>query len=794
LAKVLERPVKLTEFTWTVNSAVKTTIDPWTLWQSDSFVKSKLENFAFLRCNLHVRIVPSATPFQYGRLMVNYVPYGDNNEIWYNNYNTLYGSGASGSVEAYMQYVSTYPISGLIDPAENNVLEMKLPFIYHKNFLPIAGDADDAKVSLGKLAVVDLNTLSIANPDATTTMNVAVFAWATDVELYMPTDFTPTAGGKVRRKVKFKEQGVEECEAEDGIVSAPASTIANIAGKLTNVPVIGNFARATEIGANAVGSVARLFGFSNPPSVVNPQPRVLRLYRNLANVVTEDTAIKMSMDPNQELTIDPRIAGWGTNDDMVLSSIVKKEQWLTKAKWLGTTGQFVTAGTTGVILATVVSPINVRATGTYGAAPTRQALQPSPAGHIGHLFKYWKGKVVYRIEVVCSKYHAGALQIQFDPFIKNGAVAATDVPSTSVNTRQTVIMNIAETQSMEFEIDFINHNPFLKCRDITTSTMTPSSYSDTTFALHSVYSQDTDLGMLTVTILNELTAPGTVTSAPGSGAGVDVNLYCRCDEDLVFAQTIGGWENDYFVPTSGLTQWEKKVMVDTADTANDLLTCFGEKMPSVRSILKRPTIVMFNVANTGDAQTTGEQVTMSFPHFAPETLRTDPLNRRNCYESYLAPAYLAKRGAMRWKVYVYAGNSVASDASGTLLIERQVSDSTVAGAPSTGVQNFSVPDTIMDLFPSGSQGMDITDLRYKPCVDIECPFYSNTRFTLACNITNMDTSSQLLKNPSMEQILYEKVTYAGYSAGKYRYVVHVSVGEDYNLICYQAPPTHWLFT
>lgn len=799
LGTALERPVKIHEFLWEVNTAATGEIDLWTLWQSDAFVKQKLSHFAFIRCNLHIRIVPSSTPFMCGKLMFNYIPYGDDNEIWYNNYNTLRTSGATSAVETYMQYASTYPITGYVDPAENNVLEMKIPFIYHKNFLPVAGNAADAKVSLGKLVYIDLNVLSRANEatfSGADTINFAVFAKATDIELVMPTHYLPTAGKK--RKSKITYSSVEDTEAVDGVISSPASAIANIAGKLSSVPVIGSLARATQIGATAAGGIARLFGFSNPSSVTNPQPRVLRLYRNLANTVTEDTAIKMSLDPNQELTIDPQIAGCSSNDDMVISSIISKEQWLTKGKWLQGRGQFVNLEP--MVLATLVSSNHVRRSGTYGVTPTREAVQTTPAGHVGRTFRYWKGTVTYRIEVVCTQYHRGALQIQFDPFVKNGALALNDVWKDVVNTRQTVIMNISDCNSMEIEIDYISDKPFLKTRGNTQTTFQPNAYSDTTFLLQTIYDQEYDMGMLLVSVLNELSAPGDTSLNPGTGAGVDVNLYVKCGEEMVFAEPKGGWEDDIFVPTSAMTSWEKKVLVESADAKDDILTFFGEKVVSLRALLKRPTIVMLNVASTSFSyQVLGQLVTLKLPHFAPETLRSLTGNRRNCYESYFGPAFLAKRGAMRWKFCLFPSQAHSSSAettlnpNGILMIERQSDDSTVSGLPAITTSNTPSRNSLMDLFPSGTQGLDITELSYKPAVDIEAPFYSSSRFALACNITNLDASEDLLLNPSMNQVLYEQVAYSAPGASNLRYVVHASTGEDYNLICYQAPPTFWEF-
>ncbi|APG78551.1 hypothetical protein 2 [Wenzhou picorna-like virus 20] len=799
LGNSLERPVKLTEFTWTYNTSLRNDIDIWTLWQSDPFIKSKLDNFAYLRCNLNIKIVCSASPFHYGRLMFNYIPYGDSNEVWYNNKTTLYGSGAAGSIEAYLQYLSTYPITGFIDPGSNNVVNLKIPFLWHKNFINIAGIDGTAKESLGLLTYTDLNILSKANPNATDTVNVSVFCWASDISLQMPTNFSPTSSGKskMRKRVRISSDGVNEVDdCSEGVISTPATAIANIAGKLSNVPVIGKFAKATEIGASAVGNVAKLFGFSNPPMNITPIPRSLRMYRNLANVIGQDTAEKMSLDPNQELTIDPRVIGWSPNDDMTISSIVSKEQWLTKGQWNKDVGQFVTAGATKIVAAVLVSPVATRATAPWGAAPVRTAVQPSPSGHLAHLFKYWRGKIIYRIEVVASKYHSGALQIQFDPMVKSAALAAGDFYTANTNTRQTVVLDITETKELEIEIDYVSHAPFLKCRDIVNTTFAPGSISDTTFALDTVHLETHDLGVLTISVLNELVAPGDTSVSVGAGAGVDVNVYMKCADDLVFAQPTGGWEGDIFVPTSsGLTTWQKKVLIEAEDTADDVLTFFGEKVSSVRSLLKRPVVTHMNVPITGAFGGGSEQVRMYFPHFTAEVLRGAPDSRRNSYESYLAPCFLAKRGGMRYKIYFSQSNTTnATTTSGYAAISRGSSDATVAGNPTVTLADNPSRNSILSAFPSGAQGMQLTEVSYNPTLDIEAPFYSSTRFNLACDLTNLTSPYNLTKNTTMDEILYVRVDMYGFNAGSWKYTIHNSVGEDYSLMCFQAPPTHWIFS
>lgn len=805
ISQFLERPIKIDDYTWTVNTSFTTggkpyLIDIWTLWQSNPAIKAKLENYAFLRCKLHVKIVPSCTPFQYGKLMVNYVPYAADNEIFDNMRNVVYGT-VGASDECYLQYMSTYPITGYIDAASNNTLELEIPFVYHKNYLPVAGDPTTAKVSLGSLSMTDLNVLSRANTTASTTANIALFVWATDIQLQVPTDFVPTAGkGKKYITSTGVKDEIDE-SAEKGVISGPASAVAEVAGRLSDVPVIGPFAKATQIGASAVSGIARIFGFSNPHTVVNVQPFYQKLYRNLATTTGTDTAFALSLDEKQELNIDSRTIGWTGTDEMALSGIISKEQWITKGKWLGATGQFVTAGAEPIILSAIVQPIMAKRTGLFGTIPDKRAIQLNPAGHIARMFNYWKGKIIFRIEVVASPYHKGVLQVQFDPMLKNGALAVSDVYTGDVNTRHTIFMDISEHRELEIEIDFVNNNPYLKCRSADSVPFAPNSYADTTFALQTAKTEATDLGMLTVSVLNELVAPGDTALHPGTGAGVDVNLYMRCHSDLEFQQPIGGWEDDLFVPTStDGCDWQQSVMVEVGDSTKEVMTFFGERIVSLRSLLKRPTIVFNDFTESAPGGgLSRELISWNLPHFAPENIRPALLSnhqRRNCYESFLAPAFLAKRGSMRWKVgTTYATNQGGANgqANGLLIISRRVTETPVTINASAFNVDTATMGQLIGQMSSGTEGIDMTLESVRPSVDVQVPFYSNTRFALACSITNVDLSQNIVKNPTMNDIPYETVNYIRYGASIAIQTTLCSVGEDYSLFMYQAPPTLWEF-
>ena len=69
LSEFLSRPVRIADITWLESDTVgtvKSTMFPWGDFFSDPRIKVKLQNFAFLSCDLHVKVVVNASPFYYG--------------------------------------------------------------------------------------------------------------------------------------------------------------------------------------------------------------------------------------------------------------------------------------------------------------------------------------------------------------------------------------------------------------------------------------------------------------------------------------------------------------------------------------------------------------------------------------------------------------------------------------------------------------------------------------------------------------------------------------------------------
>ena len=217
---------------------------------------------------------------------------------------------------------------------------MTLPFIYYKNYVNLqsAQDLQD----LGKLYFPVYSQLRSVGSSASSGITINIYAWMDNVEL---------SGASVGYAAQSDEYG-------EGCISQPASWVAaaasyledipmigissryeaaaatqDAASYLEDIPIIGPFATATNIGATAIASIARLFGFTNVPVIDDAKPMQTLCLPNMSTSEVGYPIQKLSLDPKNELSIDPRVVGISGIDEMAISSIACRESYLTQTTY-----------------------------------------------------------------------------------------------------------------------------------------------------------------------------------------------------------------------------------------------------------------------------------------------------------------------------------------------------------------------------------------------------------------------------------------------------------------------------
>lgn len=555
LANFLRRPTRIDTRAWTTattNGILGTVLEPWFLYLNNPVIRNKLNNYAFIRAKLCVKVIINATPFHYGCMRVAYEP----------NVNAS-GTGDRVSkvrTNAVTNNTLIVPYSQLpgvwVLPATNSGGEIHVPFFRHTNWLPLKTAANVR--TMGTLTYYVAFPLSVASASGSTSVSIDTFAWLEDVEL---------GGSTAELTLQAKDE-------YDGIVSAPAKAIATAAAAISNLPVIGKFAKATSIGAGAVAGIAHLFGFTNTPVIddvhaVIPMPGI-----HLASSEIGTPLQKLSLDPKQELSIDPTMHGVSNTDEMIIDNIIKNKSALVMDGW--STSDAVGS----VIFNARVSPaLFARVAIDDGGAVTRaNRIYHTPMSYLGMMFTHWRGDIVFEIEVICTKFHKGRLKIAWDP-IGGGGVAALDE-----NTVFTTILDIGENNKALFRVPFHQAVAWCRTRGITADNWSAGNSMPTSTP------EFFDNGLFMVSVLTPLMSP-----VSPQNIGVKISVYSASVEYAnprsQLAENSLSCPPSFFAVQSADVQDVEAAMVTFGDVGvahpERYALNFGERVASLRTLLHR---------------------------------------------------------------------------------------------------------------------------------------------------------------------------------------------------------------
>jgi len=720
--------------------------NPWNLFFSNKRVVNRINNYARMRANLHVRFIINGNGFYYGRLMADYNPL--DNYDYTSSVNTF---ETSNIVQASQR------MKVFIDPSCPCPQQMDLPFVWFEDSIsPITGQWD----SLGQIFVRQVNPLKHAN-GGTSPLEITVYAWATEVELACPT---------ANNSSELVEQAGDEYE-DAGPVSSVASAVASTAGQLAKISAIRPYARATQMAANAVSRVASLAGWSRPANLANMVEQKPTFVTRLAPADAADYSAKLTVDSKQELTVDPRIIGVDLPDELQISELASRESYLTTFPWP------VSAGPDTALFSARVSPMLCReVSGVYYVPAAAFAAIP---------FKYWRGDMRVRMQIVASAHHRGRLRIVYDPY------AATSVVESNI--QYNTIVDISNDSDFTFTLGWAQGRHFLEC-----STLSEGADDFSSLATFTTSSGKAN-GVFSVYVVNTLATPNSLVNND-----ISVNVFVSF-EDFEVAYPIS---IPYVSSVSALAEQAGEEF-DT-DDVNDpgtgesgadvaigkesvvpesALVYFGERIFSLRQLLKRATLVeSFKFETLGTTSQTVIQA--SIPDYPPSpgydsaavtyTSTGAPFNYvHQCMLNYIRPAFVAVRGSVRSKYHVASSGPVD---------RMSVDRSTVVDR---GYSSFLLPAATAtpSVFARGNlarvpmvSGGVTTNPKFQPYLEVEHPFQINTRFATA----RCEGSIEEAYSPYLGKHLLELVTSTTASAMLVdRYS---SVGEDFALFWFQGSP------
>lgn len=752
LADFFKRPVLLTEFTWAVGSDIWEEFNPWAQFFSNPKVINRINNYYHLRARLHVRFLINGNSFYHNDAIVFYTP-----KVIHDNF---YFSTAATTIDLVRHSQKPHIF---LDPTMSQGGDFILPFFHDFNALSIP---DAEWNDMGILTLQSFAPLAHVN-SPTGNVIISVFGWLEEVDLSIPTGVNSSA---------IVPQAGPSNEYSDSPVSRPAFALAAMAGRLQNIPYIAPYALATQVAANAVGTVAKIFGYSRPPNVDDQMSMQMHPYGTVSITNAKEITEKLTLDIKSELTIDTRTMGLDGKDEMALSYITSMESYLSQASWS-------TADIPGkVIWQSVVNPIQLDADWNTAAGPDR-ILHYTALGIASSCFARWRGGIKFRFKIMASAFHKGRIRISYDPI-------SDAVPAYNVSFNR--VIDLATDRDFTIVVPYANVRSWL---DLRRTLRDRRPYRNNAFDLPiAPQILDTDNGYLTVTVLNQLT------TASATASAIRIVVFVSGAEDFELCEPTSTVTADFspYLPQSGSSSEYKTtdpvhcdmdipvdpvsyMMFDNTIDERDSAIFFADPVKSFRQLFKRydllriiPLPVNFYGYITGTS-----------PNF-PVTRGAYPggtkVINRGVTINVIGLCYAAWRGTLRYK-YIYGSQSNPDD---IYMVGRSIRTTNIqqgflaTTVPSLGADDDTRRVVSMANRPDTFRGNTLAYRRANNAITVDIPYYDNRRFE------HMRINPFIAAVPTHQLYARHRVD----NVTRSEVEVYVATGEDFQLAFWIGPPRY----
>lgn len=777
LGDFLARPVLIKEVTWAQTDGVQLALDtvrPWKAFFNDTAIKKKVDNYAFVRCNLKLKIVVNASPFYYGCMQASYTPLPnfktDTNNTGYSGEVALVAPSQRHSVFIY--------------PHNNQGGEITLPFFYVKNWLAVTSSSD--LEHMGQIDFNIFNQLQSANGAVGASLTVQVFAWAEDIEVMGPTHALAVQSGEVDSALSKPKDEFDTA----GKISKPASAIAVATGLLGEIPIIGPFMTATSMAATAVGNIAHLFGYTNVPHIGAVEAVKHQPFAHMSSPEISTSIERLCLDPKNELTIDNRIMGLGGEDALAMKNLVTRDTFIANAT-------FSTTNAEGdALISALVNPLFAR----NQTVASVTGYNMSALSYISGPFEYWRGDIIFTFKIIASQYHKGRLRFHFDPTSNIAADGAKE----HITTTFTKIIDIGQSNTVEFIVPYMQATSWLKCYKLTDTNLASTRYREDGlgFAPDKLY----DNGSISVKVMTNLTAPVATSS-------VDIQMWVRGGDNFEFAQP-----RELEQRLTALTVQSGELDPDAIDSfvagsgSNKKHPCrylvnMGEAITSLRQLLRRhqfieglncgtPAILSYNrlyqirssvmpkfygYDANGNSSAEKSLAPGTYAQFNYVT---------NCNINWIGNLFVGYRGSVNWKFNL---NKATPDQVCHFNVVRNAAPITVAA---THTITTSTNDNNLDRVcltganRSMGTGASLTNTLDQPSLEVNIPMYNMFKFCTS------QPSSRILGNSydgsdvhNMQISLATTGTTTGsHSVGEIL-ETYCAIGPDFDFLYYLSTPT-----
>lgn len=720
VAGKLERPIQIYTTPYTDDLY---TVGIWDLVTRDPVFRSTVRNYAYARFDIEVTINITAGPGDRGLSLCSYQPFD------FQNANLAMFDDYLGSDFPRIQYLSQAAIMGYIRLNSNNPLVLRIPYVSPKamgklfnqttGYVPEINSLVDFD-ELGTLFIIGVGTFS-STTGFLSQPQLEIYACIKNLKLAGPTG--------TRLEV------LTQSEFKTGPVERIASNMLSMAEHLAPIPIIGSYARASMFPMQMLKNVSAHYGWSRP--VVKEIVRTVRPRQSAPEqyFLGSSTANRMVGDPENELTVDPRIGG-GDTDDMAFATICKRKSFLEnfEVSPLATTFEPI-----------YMIPVHPQYTASEDDV-TNYYYVPTTIGFVAQPHNYWTGSISYRFMFQTSAYDRMKVGFWWEPNVYD-----VDLPyNLKMNKQAMVVLDLATAQEVDITVHWGNDRMWLET--VTPAEM-PSLIAQTLLPRCN--------GRLIVCPITKLHTP---------------------DAESIWCSVLT-WSDDLrvnFLDTNRLPR--RRVFLQSGEnatvsinrchmnTSSASLLHFGEEPVSFRSELKRYEHRTDFAGTASASQTSATVIRRIIPVAKPAY---GNVVTGGTLLEYLMYAYLGVRGSVRRQLFTKSNSSMFMGRA----VVRMSSPETTR-----------TDDTAIT-FGTGHAGYSrlpyaLTSLNINPCLEIETPYVSPNLFQFAFNNDSYGSS------PNMDERQVWRIVYLTdiIPSSTITFNESISAGEDFNLLQFCGSP------
>lgn len=693
IGSYLERPVFIGSQVWTASTDIDAMFDVSNVFFADPPVRAKLRNVSLVRGTWVIDVSCAGNMFMAGCAIVVPTLFEDQQASLTAILNAVVSSAANH--KQLVKFLSSMPQAQVLDCNKNNLVRFRIPFISPLGNVRVFNNSNSA-LGTGTYLSDALNMLrlrfSTINQLVTTSATVSnaslvIYAHLEDVELGLPTSSQTVITTQVdERKIAENDERVV------GPLERIASSAAHTSAWFTAIPILGDYAKASEIGFSALAAIAALFGWSTPTLNTAPTRMKNMPFQNAANTIGFDTGMRICVDPRQEVSISPALLGQ-SEDEMCVCKIACQESLLWTYSWA--------VGGTPVSTPLFSVVVHPRAREVV-ASGTVSLVQPTWVDFAATPFQYWRGTMRYRLQFVKSPLQKGKLGIVYEPNIAQSTLITGAI---SLNKQHTKVVDLQEVEDVEFDVEWAFPRPWaLNVTDTTAGLMLGNIGSGTANMFEAAN------GYFSVYALTALQSP--------NNTGIYINVWVSCSDLQVTVPT------DTYIPLKRiLFQTDERcigepeccVLNPTGSTNADCCEyTFGEQVVSFRALLHR-FHQTYSASNVADA-TTHKSLFLTEAIIPTAPVYGATSTDKSLF-AYLRMAYLSWRGGIRKRVR-FAGIPTASIDNMTVWLSNPATSqpATSSGTSAAQMANMTWVGGV-SFVPTTNGG-----------IEYELPYYSNNLF------------------------------------------------------------------